>query len=369
MDMESVISGAIEGIEGSEAGAAADAATDAALESAQSGVDATVTGSEITGQTTGHEQVGTDPLADDPLAKELGLKSRMDGKENRIPYSRVKMITANAEKKAKAELLQQVADAHGVDVKTLDPGKLKDYLGGRETSFASERAEVTQMREVEKIMQADEDRFMEMLAGVNPKYRKFVEAVKGAAGQQTGLPEAVKALNLPEPDFDLGNGQKTYSLEGIQSALRWAIEEGKRQATDAATTVVNQKFKPLEESAASRERIATQTARMQSQWNDARQKLNGFTDHEQEILALIRADTKAAQTEKRRPMTVKEAWADVMFPKREADRAKIRAELIAEGKKTVTGTSTATQTQAAAAQTGPVSMEDIIKQSIAKLPR
>jgi hypothetical protein len=367
-NLEAVIQSAVADIDGSDASAQIDSQTDAALDGGGS-VDDQSGGADpmqVAGQQL--EQQVADPLADDPLAKELGLKTRADGKENRIPYSRVKMITANAEKKARAELLQQVAEAHGVDVKTLDPAKLKDYLGGREQSFSAERAEVSQMREVEKIMTGDPDRFMAILAETNPAYKKFLT---GSGGLPDAGKTALADLEMPAPDFDMGNGVKTYSLEGMQNALKWAVAEGKRQAVEDSRKVVDEGLRPIRETQESAVRQQQQQESAKLAWRAACEELDGFRDHQEEILALLKSDTEIAIREKRRPMSLERAYAKVVPAKLKADREKVRAEVIAEArKKTVTGTSAGTETQAGAqAVNANPSTEDIIKNAIRNLAR
>lgn len=368
MDLESVITGAISGIEGSEAEAATDAVTD------QSMADVADTSGDVvdvSGATEVVQDTVTDPLSDDPLAKELGLKSRADGKENRIPYSRVKMITANAEKKAVQTLLTHVAEATGLDVKALSPEKLKDILTERETGFQSERAEVTQMRDVEKVMASDPDRFMQMLTQVNPAYAKFLGGGAAAAETATTAPTATTAR--PQPDLDLGNGQKTYSLDGIENLVNWSVSEGVRQAV----AQFEGKVKPLQDrqaeadaAAQAAERTARQTAASNAAWQEAYQNWDGFKENASEILAVLKADVVAAQKENRRVITLDRAYNRVVLPKMKADREKTRAEVLAELRKAPASTSTAAQTQAgAAADTGPKSVEDIIKASIAGIKR
>lgn len=371
MDLDSVITGAISGIEGSEAEAASDAGTDAMLDGATGG-DIEVTEPVIAATDPATEPV-TDPLSDDPLAKELGLKSRADGKENRIPYSRVKMITANAEKKAAQNLLTQVAEATGLDVKALSADKLKDILLERETGFQSERAEVTQMRDVEKVMAGDPDRFMQMLAQVNPAYQKFLSGGGGdTAESTTAMGVTTATVTRPQPDLDLGNGQKTYSLEGIENLVNWSVSEGVRQAV----AQFEGKVKPLQERQAEEdaarqasERMARQTEASNRAWKEAYEGWDGFKENASEILAVLKADVVAAQRENRKVISLDRAYNRVVLPKMKADREKTRAELLAEMKKAPASTSTAAQTQAGAADTGPKSVEDIIKASIASIKR
>jgi hypothetical protein len=315
---------------------------------------------------------------DDALAKELGLKPRQDGKENRIPYSRVKHIVANAEKKAVekavAPVLQEVAEALGVDPATVKAGALKDVLAsvkGAGSLPPELESEIQHMRQVETLVQQDPDTFIRALAQNHPAYQKFLTVLDAPAGAAASASSA-SALpkEMPAPDFDLGEGQKTYSVEGIQTLVQWAVNEGKKQAEEA----ISGRFRPIEEEFTARRTEAELAPKFKALMDEAL-TWDGFKEHADEILKVLQADTAHATRTRTRPkLTLDAAYRQVVVPKlkkqaeeakagQATEREKIRAELLAELKQAPTSTSTVAPVTPK--PEAPTTLEGVIRQSVA----
>lgn len=313
---------------------------------------------------------------EDPLAKELNLKPRPDGKENRIPYSRVRAIKANAERKAVEQALAPVAKVLGVDPKTLTVESLEQALSGR-IADPEIAAEVEHMRGAEQFMRDDPDGFVRRLAEVMPdKFGKFAQFLDGGgqAGPAAAQPAAAvpgPASARPEPDLELEGGGRTYSVEGIQKLIDWAATEGERRAAAR----IDERFKPIQEreqqakqAEAEREAAARaqadREARAKAELEDALANWDGFKEHFDEIMNVLRADPT-------RRMRLETAWRQVVVPKIKADRAKMREELLKElqTERRAAATSTVTGGVAPAVPDGPKATEDIIRESIAHLRR
>ena len=282
------------------------------------------------------------PAEEDPFAKEHGLVTRRpDGRENRIPYSRVKAINQRAIEKAKAEW---------------------------EGSLAQERQELARLREYQKalepfesVVDVDGDRLIQALAARNPAlYGKFAKVLEQAAAAAAVAPEDQDPR--PEPDFDLGDGRLTYSDKGFEKLRAW----DRRQAVREAEERIAKRLKPIEDE---REATRKQMADRQRQQHlereagahvdkllDRMRKLPGFTEHEAEILTAFKADPTA---------TVHDAYLTVMLPKFQAGKTQMRTEVLDEIKRTPRKTSES----GGAVDEGerPQSIEDLIRASVAGL--
>ncbi len=243
--------------------------------------------------------------------------------ENRLPHSRVKAMIAKRE----AKLIGTVAKALGI-TKAEAELKLDDVLGGvteRGTKLTEFETRFKGIDAIETIMANEPDRFMEMLPTINPGYKAWAkqvaQAAQAAAAQQSDDdPE-------PEPDFDLGNGQMTYSREGMKKLRAWDRRQGVKEI-DAKNA---ERFKPFEEEAqqkkdraAQAERQAASDAHLTKRVERARQWPQ-FKEHETDIFA-----TMDAEKAKGNFITFEDAYMMTVVPKLAGERTKIRQEVLAE---------------------------------------
>jgi len=274
---------------------------------------------------------------DDLFAKEHDIASKdKKGRENRIPYSRVVKITANAKRK----LLEGAGLTVPADADDTMLGETLKATVGRVPVLEGEVEEYRQamehVRAGSDMMENEPEKFLQRLPLVNPKY---AELLAGKGTVQAPSPDE----NMPEPDYDMGNGQKTYSPDGLRKLLQWNSEQTRKQLSGE----FDEKIKPFATERQQRESRQAAGQKAQARVEHARQHWPGFKDHEEEILIELTNDTTEA-TRLRRPMiSFEEAYVRVINRKRDAeittlkaDRQKIREELLTEMREQgqVTGT-------------------------------
>jgi hypothetical protein len=205
--------------------------------------------------------------------------------------------------------------------------KLEDVIGGvqaRGSKITDYESQIANVTAAERLMVTDPARFMEMLVAVNPEYSGYKKAA--AAPAQAAVLEPPTDAE-PEPDYDLGNGQKTYSLEGLRKRDAWA----ERQMLARIEAKMGERFKPFEDQRReTQERAAAtalrdeQTAQLTKRVDRAR-KWPQFTEHEKDITALM--DTERGRGNF---ISFEDAYMQLVIPKLAGDRTKIRQETIAE---------------------------------------
>lgn len=220
---------------------------------------------------TGAAPASTQPRSgdSDELLSELGLKPREDGREHRIPQSRVKEMRAKWETKARetaaAEWQVKVAEA------------------------SRQAAEIEQGLH-EAVMRQPEQ-FLRELVTVNPQIAQFLafEQRKQEAAQMTA-----GGGEMPQPDVQLQDGSRTYSLKGLQALLEWN--------TGQVESRLAERYKPVEQTVEQfRETQRRQAAYQQSEqrvsvlYADAKQ-WPGFAEHETEIAAAFNGEFKDLPT-------------------------------------------------------------------------
>lgn len=284
----------------------------------------------------------------DEFAKEHELKSKDSlGRENRIPYSRVKKITDNAVKKATATLQTE-----------------HDTVKAHNTEYVSR---LERIKQVEDIMFNDPARMVGILRTL-PGYEAALGTTAPAAKAAAAAPGDIDFAQAPGPDTDTG-----YSSAGLQKLLAWTVSQATDRATAAAEAKVAERYKPLEESFSANQRAeATQrqlSTKVTSALTDASSwKL--FPENEAAILKALQDDSAAAakpggKMKYTGPTALRKAYEDVVFGSLTADRAKIHAEVVAGLKAAPRSTSAgAAGGVKAAADTGPLSTEDIIRASL-----
>lgn len=308
------------------------------------------------------------PVEKDDFETRWGIPAQtMGGRENRIPYSRVKKITSNAERElaelalgrkfTKEELAKKGFKAHDFvkehvgRIPTME-AKLKDY----EDRFQ-------RVQKFENIMVNEPEKFVEMLATL-PAYKPFFDAIEKAfqivqnpqfqqhpQGQQQ---QQNPTDDMPQPDELLPDGSRVYSLEGLAKRDAWNRAQAKKEIMEE----VQKTYGPLvqEREAAKRYNSAAQV--VHTKIAEAR-TWEHFNDNEEEI-------TKALQ---RNPSwSLERAYNHVVLPKYKADRQKMREEILAELKTAPKSTAApAGSTKPTPTPESKRSLEDVIKDSIKHL--
>ncbi len=295
-------------------------------------------------------------VADD-LDKELeaqGIKRVAGERENRIPYSRVKKIVANAQKK--------LVDAHTASLNETT-GKL---------TKAEERAKAADT--VDQLIAGDPDRYIGMLAMLHPdKYKKFVTQGTGSAPAvgTTAAPTTTDAK--PEPDYRFEDGSLGYTPDQHERLLEWNARKAKKEALDE----VDKKYGSVLGNIQQREIAAKQAAeaapKIASQLNWAKAKYGKLFEDDYEKANKGQPSEILIYWKANPHLPFEAAVVDVLDPKRMAtvqtDRDKMRAELLKElNTRPGAASSTApTGAKATPESSGPRSMEDVIRDSIAAL--
>jgi hypothetical protein len=273
--------------------------------------------------------------------KKLGIPSHTNGRENRIPYSRVKKIVENAEKAAITPLQTKVTEYEG---------KLKAYEAG-----------FNRVAQFEHTMLNEQPKFLQMLSQI-PAYQPFFRAVQElqsqAQKQAQTQPQVVDNDPMPQPDAD-----GTYTMDGLKGLLDWQA----RQVRAQVQTEVDTKYGPIQQQYEAQQNLQRAMPRVEAQIRRAR-TWPKFNENEQEITNFL-ARYPTAKLE--------DAYMNVVLPKLQADvesakasatvnMAEARKKLLAELKQAPASTSAPGRSvrPSPVAPTGKQSLEDVIGRSL-----
>lgn len=313
----------------------------------------------------------TKPVVDD-FEKKFGIPAQSSsGRENRIPYSRVKKITERAVTDAKSTWAKELEASHV-------PVTKYQELEAQNKDF-TER--FTKVAEFENVMMNDAPRFLEMLSGI-PAYGKIFKELIAAAKQGQAAststaqaqPEAPVVDDMPQPDQPLADGSMVYSLEGLKSLLNWQA----KQVETRVTKNVEQRYAPLESDYKRYQETQAVLPQVEAQIADAR-TWPLFNENEEAIVKVLQQYPQAS---------LERAYQHIVWPKLQAEQDKlkeevktkagevqvnrdaIRAEILAELRKAPKATSVSasgSKPTPASSTSGPRSLEDIITESVQAL--
>lgn len=277
------------------------------------------------------------PPVEDAFATEHGIKSKdAAGRENRIPFSRVKKINENAVAKAKT---------------TWTDTELKPVQ--QKVRVYEER--LLGIKQTEDTMFGEPAKFVEQLKSlVFPDGSKpYADLLGGAAGAAKPAEESA----VPADDTDLGpepapdwkdqpTGQTGYTPEGHSKLLAWRDEKTYRRAVRDAETRLTKRYGPIEKAFTShRERAQAHTelaAATDSLIQDA-SDWPGFTANFKDIEAVLPSIEVPPNTPNPARAALKLAYEKVVYPKLRTDEDAIRARVAAELKGTPADTGTGTR--------------------------
>lgn len=301
---------------------------------------------------------------DRDLEKKYGIPAQSpSGRENRIPYTRVQKIAQNAAKEA-----SKAKDAEYLPRLTEFETKSKDY----EAKITDYETRLDRVARFEEVMAKEPEKFLNMLSTI-PAYSAWFDQVRAAFAASQGqtpasthVPQATGEA-MPEPDQELSDGTKVYSMEGLKTLLAWNTA----QAETKISKQIGERYEPIEKEWQAQQRVQAEIPRVRAQIQTAR-TWDRFNELEGEIVKILASDTKIG---------LSEAYNKVLATKRleeqqelktklSTDRNKIREEILAELQKAPRSTSaTTTATKTAPATAGPRSLEDIISEQVANIPR
>lgn len=319
----------------------------------------------------------TDPTAptteepQDEFAKLAGIpQNGVTGRENRIPYSRVKKITEKAVVDAESKIVEAaIGRKLNQGEKPVDAVKSIvaqiPELQGKVTDYETRLNTVGQF---ENVMANDPQQFLTMLSKL-PAYQQFFQFVEqsynalqagaqpaqaGATATQPVAPDA----NMPEPDETLSDGSKVYSLEGLKKLLSWNAQQVEtrvaKQFEDRYKSLED-RYQPIRNEWEQHKYRQSVIPQIRAQIDDAR-KWPLFNENEAEITDLLAKD---------RSLSLEAAYRQAVFPKMIAERNSMRQDILKEIKTAPTATAvTGRQLKPTVPSDSPRSLEDIIKESI-----
>lgn len=292
---------------------------------------------------------------EEKLLEEFGFKQafKPDGREHYIPRSKVlKMIGSGL--------------ARG-----------REAWGKEKTTFESQVQELSgHLEQLRAGVAGDEVAFLSELAQIDPRYKRFLEQPQAQVAQ-TPPPSAA----MPDPDLQLADGSRTYSLDGLKALLEWNTA----QVESRLMPKVDERLKPLTEREAQiqqqREREQFQQsiqARTKSQMEEAQTwpmfgKLaadGSVTEFQREVLEELRKDSETAKAAKRRPtMTMRQAYLEVESRYKSAEYNTVRERILKELNQAPRSTSMPRQATDSPRTPGPATTQDIASRTLDRLER
>src|SRR3990167_3063698 len=244
----------------------------------------------------------------DEFEKKFGIPGMSaSGRENRIPYSRVKKISEKA-----------ASDAVAAKVKEFEP-----QLAERDTKIKDYETRLQNVSEFEQVMVNDQEQFLGMLRQL-PTWKPFFDKIDAALAGQT-QPVATESNvpvtdDMPVPDQQLSDGTMVYSMDGLKALNAW----NRTQARKETLAEVDKQFGPMAKEwknhRDSQERMNAIIPQVQQQIQDAR-TWPLFNEHETEIVKALQDNQK---------LSLEGAYRQIVYPKLVADRGKMREEILRE---------------------------------------
>ncbi len=199
-------------------------------------------------------------------------------------------------------------------------------------------------------MMNDQTQFIKMLRTI-PAYDNIFKALDNPTQPNNQAPAEVPD-DMPQPDQELTDGSRVYSLEGLKALNAWNRSQARKEVMDE----VGKRFGPIEEEWQAHQRIQAIMPKVQAQLDEAR-KWPLFNESEGEI-------TKALQ--ENQSLSLEGAYQKVVYPKLIADRSKMREDILKEVKQAPRSTAAPTQASRPAPQTSKTNrtLEEVIADSI-----
>ena len=361
-DMDEVVTEAVEDAHASTGDSfdtAGDTSTDT-QETAQgaAGEDASAAQTLASGQTDDQTQEDTETQVDE-FSKRFGIPNQsVTGRENRIPYSRVKKIVEKAQKDEALRLTKEMET------------KFQPQLTEYQTKVQDYEGRLQKVAEFEQVMENDPQRMLGLLSQL-PAYKPFfdwVNQLSSGAPQQDGqtgqTTQAPVSSGMPQPDVSLQDGSKVYSMEGLQKLLDWQGRQTKDTAVREAEERIAKRYAPIEQRWQQEERMAQVVPQIERQIADAR-KWDKFSDLEPRVIEFLKTDRNLSLEG-----AYIRAYQESVASERDkftVDRNKMRSEILQEVKKRPTSTSVpGASARSTADQDGSESMDDLIRADLAR---
>lgn len=316
------------------------------------GEAATPDAGEVDSASSGLGQTDAPLAADDPasapaaapqddidklLAAEGVQKDSIRG-ENRIPYSRTKKIIQNAQAKWKADYDKTVE--------------------AERQSWTQERSSLDNYKRQEEVASADPDRYISLLASVDPRYQKFLSLV-GKTDSAAPAAPAVDDDPEPQPQRD-EQGNPYYTPDGWKAWQSWTRRQAVKEAKAEFEKTYGSTLKTVQEREQAARVIEARRPVVQAQMSRI---INTYgaelvSTHQDAIVRVLREAERAGQ-----PMSADAAAAQVLMPFIRQDEATIRQKVLDEMNRrpaAVRGTSAPAQKRAVA-DDAPLTGDDLIR--------
>ena len=289
----------------------------------------------------------TDEPVEDEFSKKFGLQPQsVTGRENRIPYSRVKKIVERNTRETEARLRKELDVSPKI---TEYETKVRDYEGRLE-----------RVAQFEHILENDPKQFLQMLSGV-PAYKEFFDYLTqvGKGGSTEPKSESYfDNASMPQPDQTLSDGSTVYSMEGLARRDEWLARQIEDKVIKQTEARLSRRYAPIEQDYQAQQRIAAAVPVVQQQISDAR-TWPMFTDNEPAIVAALQANQK---------LSLEGAYRQVVYPKLQTNRDEMRKSILEEIKKKPTSTSVVgSASRPRQVGAGKRSLEEIIAEQAATL--
>lgn len=317
-------------------------------------------------------EVVTETEPEDEFEKKFGIPEKSEsGRQNRIPYPRVRKIVDKAIADTKKEVEQSFAPRI-TEIEELTT-KVQEF----EESTTKTQKRLEEVDKFEKILSGEPDTFLHMLSNI-PAYQEFFGAVKKAFTiaskvEEEKEPETVETaapVDRPEPNHELSDGSKVYDMEGLDKLLAWQsnvtatqVEARLTKHYDKRLNEIQERYQPMadnySEGVAADQRIKETLPRIQAQAAEAR-TWPQFKENEDEIIKFLDDNPK---------ISLEGAYRQIVMPKITGDKGKIREELLKEIKRAPKSTATPVSgtRKVAPVKTGPRPIEEIIRERVATL--
>ena len=348
IDLESVISDSIsdselptDTLEASDSLDSTEASTEDLSEGTETGLETSTDGEE--GEEAGSVEVGSPATRQTPtkakpvdeFEKKFGVPALgPSGRENRIPHSRVTKMVAKAVKDAEAGYVPKIQEFEA---------KVADYEG-----------RLQKVAEFENLMVNDSSRFLQLLNQL-PQFQELLKPVFQPQQVQEQAQTPDPDGDMPQPDYELADGSKVYSMDGLKQLNAWNRTKAREEARTEVLSEIEKRFGPIEQSFQAHQAFQELAPKVNAQIQEAR-TWPMFNENEAEITQALQQD---------RLLSLEGAYRKIVFPKITADRSKMREDLLREIKSAPRSTAAPSRpVRSTPTPGGKRSLEDIIRESV-----
>jgi hypothetical protein len=248
---------------------------------------------------------------EDAFATEHNLKPKdKHGRENRLPYSAVKRIVGTAERKLAQTVIGRDVQK-GEDPRTL----ITTHLGGLQETI---REHTEEKDRINALFERPE-RFLEVLRTINPRYQELLgDPATGVRSRGEAAAREPVPTDMPEPDVEFGEGERTYSVDGLRRLLAWNTDQVEQRILKEVRPV-------LDDRQASEHMRTVILPAVNQKIQYAQANWPGFKENEAEILSVLQADSaEAERTGRPQKLALHDAYIQVREQRRMTDEKKLR---------------------------------------------